>query len=68
MRKLDVIEDGMMPDDIVRWYFPEMDEDDVDWVLFNKTVWPYGSLWDINDGVYEYYLVNRHGDNREGNI
>lgn len=62
MRKLDVIEDDMMPDDIVRWYFPEMDEDDVDWVLFNKTVWPYGSLGNINDGVYEYYIERRLGN------
>ena len=58
MRKIE-IEEWMMPDDLVRYYFPEMDEDDVDWVLMNKTRWPFGSIEDIGDDVYDYYVERR---------
>lgn len=56
-----IIEDWMMPDDLVRCYFPEMDEEDVDWVLWNKTMFPFGGIDDMNDDIYEYYVERRLG-------
>ena len=35
MQKLTLLED-IMPDEVVRYYFPTADEEDVDWI-FNKT-------------------------------
>lgn len=55
MQKLELLED-IMPDELVRYYFPTADEDEVDWILFEKTSWPYGPIERINEGVYEWYL------------
>lgn len=41
MQKLTLIED-IMPHELVLYYFPMADENDIDWILWNKTVFPYG--------------------------
>lgn len=58
MQKLTLLED-IMPDEVVRYYFPTADEEDVDWILFNKTTWPFGSIERINEGIYEWYLKSK---------
>lgn len=58
MQKLTLLED-IMPDEIVRYYFPTADEEDVDWILFNKTTWPFGPIERINEGIYEWYLKSK---------
>lgn len=58
MQKLTLLED-IMPDEIVRYYFPTADEEDVDFILWNKTIFPYGPIEKINDGIYEYYLKSK---------
>jgi hypothetical protein len=42
------------PDDLVLRYFPEMEEEDVDWVLFNKTMYPFGSIDEIDSDLSKY--------------
>lgn len=58
MQKLVLIED-IMPHELVLYYFPEADDEDVDWILWNKSSFPYGPIGRINDGIYEWYLKNR---------
>lgn len=58
MQKLTLIED-MMPDEVVRYYFPTADDEDVDWILWNKTSFPFGALEKINDSIYEWYLKSK---------
>ena len=58
MQKLTLLED-IMPDEVVRYYFPTADEEDVDWILFNMTTWPFGSIERINEGIYEWYLKSK---------
>lgn len=55
MNKLTLIED-ISPEELVRYYLPESDDEDVDWILWNKTCFPYGPISKINDMVYDYYL------------
>jgi len=49
----------MSPIEVVLYYFPEMDEEDVDWILWNKTSWPYQPLEGIMEDVYKYYLNSK---------
>lgn len=56
--KLELLED-MMPQDLVMYYFPTADDDDIDWILINKTCFPYGSIEKINYGIYVHYLETR---------
>lgn len=58
MQKLTLLED-IMPDEIVRYYFPTADEEDVDWILFNKTTWPFGNNEIINNNIYDWYLKSK---------
>ena len=58
MNKLTLLED-IMPDEIVRYYFPTADEEDVDFILWNHSCFPYGPIEKINDGIYEYYLKSK---------
>lgn len=58
MEKLVLIED-INPDDLVRYYFPMVDDEDVDWILWNVTCFPYGPIGRINDMIYEWYLKSR---------
>jgi hypothetical protein len=55
MQKLTLIED-IMPHEIVLYYFPTADEEDIDWILWNKSCFPYGPIEKINDSIYEWYL------------
>jgi hypothetical protein len=55
MQKLTLIED-MMPHEIVLYYFPKADEEDIDFILWNKSPFPYGPIERINDDIYEWYL------------
>ena len=55
MQKLTLIED-ISPEELVRYYLPESDDEDVDWILWNKTCFPYGPISKINDMVYTHYL------------
>ena len=57
MQKLTLIED-IMPHELVLYYFPKADENDIDWILWNKTIFPYGPIEKINDSIYEWYLKN----------
>jgi hypothetical protein len=50
-----VIGVGVSPDDIVRYYFPEMGEDDVDMLLWDETCYPFGPVERIGDMIWEYY-------------
>lgn len=59
MDKLTLIED-INPGDLVKYYMPEMDDDEVDWILWNKSCFPYGPISKINDMIYEYYLKIRN--------
>lgn len=45
--------------DIVLWYFPEMDNDDIEWVLGCKTCFPFGGMEDVEKGVYLYYIETK---------
>ena len=56
MNKLTLLED-IMPDEIVRYYFPTADEEDVDFVLWNRSCCPYGRIEKTNDGICECYLI-----------
>ena len=58
MNKLTLLED-IMPDEIVMYYFPTADEEDVDFILWNHSSFPYGPIEKINDGIYEYYLKSK---------
>ena len=58
MNKLTLLED-IMTDEIVRYYFPTADEEDVDFILWNHSSFPYGPIEKINDGIYEYYLKSK---------
>lgn len=58
MQKLIVLD--MSPIEVVLYYFPEMDEEDVDWILWNKTSWPYQPLEGIMEDVYKYYLKSKN--------
>lgn len=58
MQKLTLIED-MMPHDLVLYCFPTADDEDIDWILWEKTVFPYGPISRINDGIYEWYLKSK---------
>ena len=58
MNKLTLLED-IMPDEIVIYYFPTADEEDVDFILWNHSSFPYGPIEKINDGIYEYYLKSK---------
>jgi hypothetical protein len=49
----------MKPSDIVLYYFSEYDEEDVDWLLYNHSSWPWGTLEWINEEIYTYYLKNK---------
>ena len=57
MDKLTLIED-MMPQEIVLYYFPKIDDEEIDFMLWNYTTFPYGPISRINDDVYEWYLKN----------
>lgn len=43
------------PDELVLMYFPEMDDEDVEWVLWNKTMYPFGSLEEMDKDLSKYY-------------
>lgn len=58
MQKLVLIED-IMPHELVLYYFPEADDEDVDWILWNHSSFPYGPIGRINDGIYEWYLKSK---------
>lgn len=58
MQKLTLIED-ISPEELVRYYLPESDDEDIDYILWEHTIWPYGPMSKINDGVYDYYLKNK---------
>jgi hypothetical protein len=58
MQKLTLIED-MMPHEIVLYYFPTADEEDIDWILWEKSLFPFDSLEKINDSIYEWYLKSK---------
>lgn len=45
--------------DVVLWYFPEMDNEDVEWVMYNRTSFPFGEMVDWEKGVYLYWLEMR---------
>lgn len=47
------------PEEVILYYFPEADDEDIDYVLWNHTRWPYGPIVSIADEVYKYYLNNR---------
>lgn len=55
MQKLTLIED-MMPHELVLYYFPTADDEDVDFILWNRTSFPFGPIENINDSIYEWYL------------
>lgn len=55
MQKLTFVED-ITPDDLVRYYFPTADEEDVDFILWEKTSFPWGPIERINEDVYQWYL------------
>lgn len=55
MQKLTLIED-MMPHELVLYYFPTADEEDIDWILWNKTMFPFNGIDEMNDSIYEWYL------------
>lgn len=57
MEKLIIID--ISPQDIVLYYMPEMDEEDVDWVLWNKTSWPFQPLEGIHEDIYKWYLSKK---------
>lgn len=50
----------MTADDVVKYYFQEFDEEDIEHVLFNYTAYPFGCLEWIAEEVYEYYIKNRN--------
>lgn len=50
---------GESADEIVRYYFPEIDDEDIDWILLDNTVFPFGDLEWIAEEIYEYYLKNK---------
>ena len=58
MQKLTLIED-MMPHELVLYYFPKADEEDIDWILWNKTSWPFGVNEVINNDIYKWYLKSK---------
>jgi len=45
-----------MPHELVLYYFPTADEEDIDWILWNRTCFPFGPIEKINDSIYEWYL------------
>jgi hypothetical protein len=57
MEKLIIID--ISPQDIVLYYMPDMDEEDVDWVLWNKTSWPFQPLEGIHEDIYKWYLSKK---------
>ena len=58
MQKLTLLED-MQPHELVLYYFPTADDEDIDWILWNSTCWPYGPIERINDNIYEWYLKSK---------
>lgn len=47
------------PDEIVRYYFPEIDDEDIDWILLDNTAFPFADIEWIAEEIYEYYLKNK---------
>ena len=50
---------GHSPDEIVRYYFPEKDDEDIDWIIWENTGWPFADIEWIAEEIYEYYLKNK---------
>lgn len=58
MQKLELIED-ISPYELVRYYFQEADDEDIDYILFIKTSFPWGPIERINEDIYEWYLKSK---------
>lgn len=58
MQKLTLLED-IMPHEIVLYYFPTADDEDIDYILFIKTSFPWGPIERINEDIYEWYLKSK---------
>lgn len=54
-----IVNRDMEPNDVVKYYFAEYGDEEIDDALWNHTCWPFGSLEEIGDDVYLYYLKNR---------
>ena len=50
---------GQSADEVVKYYFPEVDDEDIDWILFENTIFPFGDIEWIAEEIYEYYLNNK---------
>lgn len=62
MNKLELSK-GITPDDIVRYYFEEMDTEEIGDFLWRETSYPFGGENGIEilaEEVWEYYLKNRN--------
>jgi len=55
MNKLTLLED-IMPHEIVLYYFPTADDEDINWILWNQTTFPFETIKGMNDDIYEWYL------------
>lgn len=58
MNKLTLIE-GVMPHELVLYYFPTADDEEIDWILWNKSLFPFDSLEKMNEDIYEWYLKSK---------
>lgn len=47
------------PDEIVRYYFHEIDDEYIDWILVYNTGFPFADIEWIAEEIYEYYLNNK---------
>lgn len=48
-----------MPHEIVLYYFPTADNEEIDWILWNKSLFPFDSLEKMNEDIYEWYLKSK---------